>query len=423
MRRGPRSTRTTRYSAKRRKGGLKRAATRTTKAPVATGYSRKGGMKTQYTMQQVSDTCVRITGRSYIGAVSNATTTGNSIGLLFDINPSLLGDRVAVLASTYDKYCYQNMKFTYVPQCPTSQPGSVMLVFERDPEAPAADTQGTNFMQEVMSYEHAVLTPAWVSTNVTYKRDPHEVKTWYMGGDQAALTARETSQGTFIAYTSNCNVNSSGANGNLGFVVMDFTLDLVSPNILPNRTASQGYQQWIHQGNMVFQEASGVTLTGNQYPQYFGVATASTGPTTSATGTLSITAAAGTIVEIILDGTNQTGLANVLNQLGLFQTGAVGLNSTKLASGCKIYATSVIQGTAVNAAGTSNNFFLLTPTLADAIALGGNVASTSAGGGGGTLLTVNSAFASRNQTGYYNLSITNAFYRVLIDGNKSASTA
>ena len=243
-----------------RRKPARKVRTRKHKAPVSTGYATSGGgIKSQMKMTQISDTCLRIQGRSYLGAVSNSDRGVNSIGLLADINPALLGDRISVLASTYDKYCYQTVTFTYIPQCPTSQPGSVMLAFERDPENPLANVASNSFMQEVMSYEHAKLTPAWVSTSVTYKRDPHEKKTWFLGGDQANMDARVSSQGNFIAYTSNATI------GNLGFVVMDYVLDLVSPNIIPIRIGPELPTQWTRANNTAFTSNAGAQLYSTPY--------------------------------------------------------------------------------------------------------------------------------------------------------------
>ena len=464
---GPRSTRTTRYSAKRRRGGLKRSATRTTKAPVSTGYSRQGGLKTQYTMRQVSDTCVRITGRSYLGTVNNASvSSGNAIGLLYDVNPSLLGDRVAVMASTYDKYCYQTMKFTYVPQCPTSQPGSVMLVFERDAEAPCANTTSNSYMQEVMSYEHAVLTPAWVSTSVTYKRDPHEVKTWFMGGDQATLSARETSQGTFIAYTSNAppqgqtetvtNVPAptstsyaypatqtitgslGGAAGKLGFVVMDFVLDLVSPNILPNKVTTLGNQQYFQAPNFGLENVSTSAMAVDQYQQEFWPIYSPSGSIAQIPGISTVVAggcASGTILEIVLDGT--TGLNSNNNQsitanLGYYEAGGIAPNQV-LSSGSRFYLT-LVQSfnpgtTLVPIAQTGNvAIWFATATLADAIAVAGINGATSKAANvttTNTYQTVAAALAcGATQWGANNI-ITqqNAFIRILSNPKASRSTA
>ena len=461
--RSARATRTTRYSNKRRKGGLKRSATRTSKAPVATGYSRKGGLKTQYTMKQVSDTCVRITGRSYLGTVNNASvTSGNAIGLLYDINPSLLGDRVAVLASTYDKYCYQTMKFTYVPQCPTTQPGSVMLVFERDPEAPAADTQSNSFMQEVMSYEHAVLTPAWVTTNVTYKRDPHEVKTWFMGGDQANLSARDTSQGTFIAYTSNAapqgqqeiitnnpapsgtsyaypatqTVTGSlgGAAGKLGFVVMDFTLDLISPNILPNRVGTLGASQYQQVQNFALQNVASSALASGFYQQQFYLYSPTAGQIPGISTSTNPGSAAGTIIEVVLDGSVGAGANNnqsITNFLGYYDAGGNASNNAPignlLTSGSRFYLTQ--SQTYNNAtAGVGNQaIWYATATLADAIAMAGvnGQQATVTTPTGGVFQVIPGALACIATTwGAYNfIGQQNAFVRILSSARTTKSTA
>lgn len=217
-------------------------------APVQAGYSvshgKRGPAGVGYSMQQVSDTCTRITGRAYVGEVNttgkiSATSGSNCLGLIFDVNPVLLNDRVAVIASTFEKYVYHGMKFTYVPQCPTSTPGSVGLVFDRDPLQYSANAgpTGTQFLSEVMSYEHAVLTPAYVEASTAFSRDPKELKTWFLGSTDATLTTRETSQGNLLVYISNGTApnTTTGFTGGYGFVVMDYVLDLVAPNLLPNK--------------------------------------------------------------------------------------------------------------------------------------------------------------------------------------------
>lgn len=229
-------------SKRGRTGGKRRARTDTmqrTSAPVSRGTKvTKGGRGPAgvgYSMQQVSDTCTRITGRAYIGEVSTkgkvTTAGGNAVGLVFDINPALLNDRVAVIASTFEKYVYHGVKFTYVPQCATSVSGSVGLVFDRDPLQYAACINNGQFLAEVMSYEHAVLTPGYVGASTTYTRDPMELKTWYVSSPDATLSTRETSQGNFITYISNGEPEKG-----YGFVVMDYVLDLVAPNLLPNKS-------------------------------------------------------------------------------------------------------------------------------------------------------------------------------------------
>jgi len=225
----------------------------THKAPVQAGTSvshgKRGPAGVGYRMQQISDTVTRIVGRAYVGNVSSIGKVGalgltgvvgqqNCLALIFDINPVLLNDRVAVIATTFEKYVYQGVKFTYVPQCPTSIGGSVGMVFDRDPLQISADTQSTQFLSQVMSYEHAVLTPSYVPACTSYTRDPKELKTWFIGGVDATLTTRETSQGNLLVYISNAYAAQSGTNafnGGYGYIIMDYVLDLVAPTLMPAR--------------------------------------------------------------------------------------------------------------------------------------------------------------------------------------------
>ena len=246
----------TKMTLRKKKGrtGAKRRAVGGTMqkhaAPVAMGTSmahgRRGPGGVGYSMTQVSDTCTRITGRAYVGEITTAgkvVTNGSGLGLIFDVNPALLNDRVAVIASTFEKYVYHGMKFTYVPQCPTATSGSVGLCFDRDPLQYTANTQGTQFLSEVMSYEHAVLTPAYVEASTAFGRDPKELKTWFLSSTDATLTTRETSQGNLVVYFSNCPATTG-----LGYIVMDYVLDLVAPNLLPSKQGVtniySGPSQW-----------------------------------------------------------------------------------------------------------------------------------------------------------------------------------
>lgn len=222
-----------RTGGKRRADSMKRYSAPVSRGTKVTKGSR-GPAGVGYNMSQVSDTCTRITGRAYLGEISTKgklpTAGGNAIGLVFDINPALLNDRVAVIASTFEKYVYHGVKFTYVPQCATSVSGSVGMVFDRDPLQYAACVNNGQFLAEVMSYEHAVLTPGYVGASTAYTRDPKELKTWFVSAPDATLSTRETSQGNFIAYVSN-----GEAEKGYGFIVMDYVLDLVAPNLLPNK--------------------------------------------------------------------------------------------------------------------------------------------------------------------------------------------
>jgi len=264
----------------------------THQAPVQAGTSvshgKRGPAGVGYKMQQISDTVTRIVGRAYVGNVNSAGKVAigvgqqNCLALAFDVNPVLLNDRVAVIATTFEKYVYQGMKFTYVPQCPTSIGGSVGLVFDRDPLQISADTQNTQFLGQVMSYEHAVLTPAYVPCATSYTRDPKELKTWFIGGVDATLTTRETSQGNLLVYISNAYAaqSASGAanvfNGGYGYIVMDYVLDLVAPTLMPARELASNLNrapgQWLDLNGSQAGSVTATTFTNNnvQFPTVAG---------------------------------------------------------------------------------------------------------------------------------------------------------
>ena len=115
-----------------------------------------------------------------------------------------------------------------------------MLTFERDPANPTANGgDTTTFMQNCMSYEHTSITPPWVGSSVTYKRDANEKKLFYISGQGSNFNPRDTSQGQFLCYGANVPVVAAGATGGgLGFIVMDYVLDLCEPSILPARTGA-----------------------------------------------------------------------------------------------------------------------------------------------------------------------------------------
>lgn len=224
-----------RTGTKRRSAGASAVS-----APVQMGVRVDGGLQSSFTQKQMSGGGLRITGRSFITSIDTAGKFSNGLLAVADCNPILLNDRVAAIATTYEKYVYQSITYRYVPQCATSTAGSVMLTFERDPANPTANGgDTTTFMQNCMSYEHTAITPPWVGSSVTYKRDANEKKLFYISGQGSNFNPRDTSQGQFLCYGANVPTVAAGAaGGGLGFIVMDYVLDLCEPSIMPARTGA-----------------------------------------------------------------------------------------------------------------------------------------------------------------------------------------
>ena len=299
--RGKRRTTTKgkKYAAKRPRAGASAVS-----APVQMGVRVDGGLQSSFTQKQMSGGGLRITGRSFITSIDTAGKFSNGLLAVADCNPILLNDRVAAIATTYEKYVYQSITYRYVPQCATSTAGSVMLTFERDPANPTANGgDNTTFMQNCMSYEHTSITPPWVGSSVTYKRDANEKKLFYISGQGSNFNPRDTSQGQFLCYGANVPVVAAGAaGGGLGFIVMDYVLDLCEPSIMPARTgagiagigsSTNIPSQWqFSSTNMVTKDgAAGVTTNANSIvPGAFSPASLFAGANSDC------------IVELILEG-------------------------------------------------------------------------------------------------------------------------
>lgn len=287
-------------SAKKTQQAKRRMAaatgSRAISAPVQSGVMVQGGLQTSFTQKQMSGGGLRITGRSYITSVDSNNKWTNGLLAIADCNPVLLNDRVAAIATTYEKYVYQSITYRYVPQCPTSTAGSIMLTFERDPSNPAANGgDSSTFMQNCMSYEHTSITPPWVGSSVTYKRDANEKKLFYISGQGSNFNPRDTSQGHFLCYGANVPTGTG-----LGFIVMDYVLDLCEPSILPARTgaglsgvtaATNMPSQWQYTPTAMVTKSGGVGVANN-FNTFVD-------PGTGAY----LTSNADCILEIILEGT------------------------------------------------------------------------------------------------------------------------
>lgn len=264
-------------------------------APVQMGVKVAGGLQSSFTQRQMSGGGLRITGRSFITSVDSKGKYSNGLLAIVDCNPILLNDRVAAIATTYEKYVYQAVTYRYVPQCATSTPGSVMLTFERDPANPAANGgDPSSYMQNCMSYEHTSITPPWVGSSVTYKRDANEKKLFYISGQGSNYDPRTTSQGQFLCY----GANVPGETG-LGFIVMDYVLDLCEPSIMPARTgagiAGNGTASTNLPSQYQFQNTNAVT-------KYTGIGSSSV--MNRWTGAIPLVGAdADCVLEIIVEGT------------------------------------------------------------------------------------------------------------------------
>lgn len=360
----------------------RRATSRRSAAPISTGTSFTKQGTTGFKMSQLTPTKTMIVGRSFLLPVDTssyklqpvsgggAPTNGNGVLGVFDVNPTLLGDRVSQIAATFEKYVYKRLTFRYIPQCSTGTPGSVAIVFDRDPDNICANPQSTSFLAQVMSYENAALTPAWQHAEVTYYREKGEKKLYYVGGQEANLDARTTSQGNLIVYASNTNNNTS-----LGFIVCDYVLELSIPNILPKLNGAANISMF---ANSPSQYSYGLITDGNNGSANIAYKAAGAAATTlqiNALGTAvcdytlstSTSFAPGTIGELVLAGaaTDALFVGNSMYKM----TGAATASACGLKPGDKIY---FAVSRRISGAGTKEviNFFITLPEAASYVRTG-----------------------------------------------------
>jgi len=341
-----------------------KATSAVSSAPVQMGTSVSGGLQSSFTQKQMGDGSLRITGRSFITQIDTNNKYTNGLVAVHDCNPVLLNDRVATISTTYEKYVYQSVTYRYVPQCSTTTAGSVMLTFERDPANPAANGGDGNFMQNVMSYEHTAITPPWVGSSVTYKRDKSEKKTFFISGQGSNYDPRGTSQGLFMCYGTNLPINTG-----LGFIVMDYVLDLCQPSIMPARTgagiagssSTNIPSQWQFSASTAATKLSVVNATSN-INQFFDLSNGLFG-----------TVNQNCVLELFLESTTVPSTGNVRLSTNEVNAKAATPIATTLGRGSHLYLT-IRRRTAALAAGvpdavnSSDPVVIITRNLADAIA-------------------------------------------------------
>ena len=406
--RSPYRGRTTKKSTRRGTKTTRKGAAAAISAPVQMGVRVDGGLQSSFTQKQMSGGGLRITGRSYITSVDSTNKYSNGLLAIIDCNPVLLNDRVATIATTYEKYVYQSITYRYVPQCATSTAGSVMLTFERDPANPAANGgDNSTFMQNCMSYEHTSITPPWVGSSVTYKRDANEKKLFYISGQGSNYNPRDTSQGHFLCYGANVPTGTG-----LGFIVMDYVLDLCEPSIMPARTgagiggasATNIPQQWQFSNTNAISKSDAVgssSCTNNWI---------------DLSGGLFPAASSNCIIELILEGSAtvpSTGTTKwATSEYNAKQATPV---TTTLSRGSHLYLVlkrtkNGLVGTVPDASTSTYTSVVLTRNLADAIAA--LAAPNDQAATTGIFSYANALYPIQTEAGSANLQIA-GFYRQL----------
>lgn len=182
------------------------------------------------TLKSTADSVV-LRGTTILGSVmvgSNSSGYLPNVALYGSSNPVTFEDRMQVIATTYDKYVYNWVKLRYIPQCPTSTAGLVILAIDRD----YTDAPQTSSLATAQSYEAACMGSAFSAHSCMMKRDTHEKRTYFVsfGND---VNIRDSEQFKFYCFT------SGAPNGlSLGQLVLDYEIQLISPIYSPPELSS-----------------------------------------------------------------------------------------------------------------------------------------------------------------------------------------
>jgi len=143
------------------------------------------------------------------------------------INPSELGGtRLEKYASLYEKYMFEKLDFEYLPAVGSSQPGSIVLAYDRDisDPTPSADENG---VRQYTAYEGAKDGNVWtkiVCANKLQAPDSGYYTNPVAGGDD-----RLSYQGQF--YVATTVPTGAAAGTTLGRVRMHYKLHLFVPQL------------------------------------------------------------------------------------------------------------------------------------------------------------------------------------------------
>lgn len=167
----------------------------------------------------------RIRGEEFIGTVSSyvSGTTGNSYPgdrlLHVCVNPGSFGGRLALLTKMFEQNKVRNMRFTYVPSCPTTTSGSLAMLFSNAVDEPMV-SRGMQAMTSYSAGQYFKPFSVWQETSMDVV--PSDLIRRYEddNGD-----ARFTTQGLFTVL--NCSLNTGTVT--FGNVFLHYEYDFFTP--------------------------------------------------------------------------------------------------------------------------------------------------------------------------------------------------
>jgi hypothetical protein len=154
-----------------------------------------------------------------------------SSGSIFFATPYFFNDRLASLASLYQRYAFRSMKFKYITRVGTTQVGAMALAYASDSGIVNASTSSATNYSNIQDIEPCKIFPfrkEMEELTMSYSGD----KTWYVlyDSNSSATTEqlRQNVQGALLGYS---DVSSIGV-VNMGELYVEYVVDLYVPTLV-----------------------------------------------------------------------------------------------------------------------------------------------------------------------------------------------
>jgi hypothetical protein len=205
---------------------------------------------------------IRVTHREYIMDVVHSVADEFELLEFENINPvnGSLFPWLSTIATRFETYRFERLRFIYEPQTATTALGTVMMVVDYDAnDLPPQDKT------QMMSYKGAVRSPAWFACcNESDKSDLQKQKNYYTENTLAAGTfsdGRLSNVGKFVLA-----FQSESAAYTAGELYVEYDIHLDTPQLQNDSTPSKG----IPWNNLVANGTAVADLTGPKDLPPFG---------------------------------------------------------------------------------------------------------------------------------------------------------
>lgn len=198
------------------------AVSRINTAPVAIGNSLQGSKPA---VLQSPDG-VRVVGRDFAFATmaTSASITNWEQSGGMPITPAVLcSSTLRNFAQIYNKFKFNKLIVHFITSSPTSQPGDIMVYYEKNRNDPMVDYSSNNFMNFVMSDARTVLGPQWTN----HSANIHPVGGWKTTSFAITHDMTDDTQGSIYLFSKTASTNAPG------YVLIDYDITFKELSLAP----------------------------------------------------------------------------------------------------------------------------------------------------------------------------------------------